>query len=77
MSVQIASAEAYLRILRLADRNGWRYPAAQIEKGFRRHFEELTLQLVVHGYTIIKVGSGNQKCPLGVAWLTTGRDRKC
>jgi hypothetical protein len=52
-AVRTASTELYSDILAEACRNGWRYPRSQIEKGFRRHFDELKLQLVVEGYTIV------------------------
>jgi len=47
------SAGLYSDILAHACRNGWRYPRSQIEKGFRRHFEELKLQLAAEGRTIV------------------------
>jgi hypothetical protein len=52
-AVRTASAELYSDILARACRNGWRYPRSQIENGFKRHLEELKLQLVVQGYTIV------------------------
>ena len=52
-AVRTASAELYSDILARACRNGWRYPRSQIKKGFKRHLEELKLQLVVQGYAIV------------------------
>jgi hypothetical protein len=51
-AVRIASARAYSDLLRQAYRNGRRYTSRAIENGFRRHFEELKLQLLDDGYTI-------------------------
>ena len=50
--VRTSSAELYSDILVRACRNGWRYRRSQIENGFKRHFEELKLQLVAQGHTI-------------------------
>ena len=51
--VRTASARLYADILSRACRKGWRYPRTQIENGFRRHFEELQLQLIDQGYTVV------------------------
>jgi hypothetical protein len=51
--VRAASAGLYSDILIRACRNGWRYPRPQIENGFKRHFEELKLQLIDQGYTVV------------------------
>jgi hypothetical protein len=59
-AVRIASARLYSGILSRACTNGWRYPRSQIEKGFRRHFEELHLLLVDQGYTIMPVVTVNK-----------------
>ena len=53
IAVRTASAELYSEILIRACRNGWRYPRSRIEKGFKRHLEELNLQLIDQGYTIV------------------------
>lgn len=52
-AVRSGSAELYSDILARACRNGWRYPRSQIENGFRRHLEELKMQLTLQGYTIV------------------------
>lgn len=52
-AVRTASAKLYSDILGRACRNGWRYPRSQIENGLKRHLEELKLQLVDRGYTIV------------------------
>lgn len=52
-TVRMISAGLYSDLLARACRNGWRYPRSRIEKGFRRHLEELKLQLVAQGYTIV------------------------
>jgi hypothetical protein len=51
-AVKSASADAYTNLLLKAYRKGWRYTPRAIENGFRRHFEELKLQLIDQGYTI-------------------------
>jgi hypothetical protein len=51
--VRVISARAYSKLLLQAYEKGWRYPRSQIEKGFKRHFEELKLQLIAQGYTIV------------------------
>jgi hypothetical protein len=51
-TVKIANAYAYSDLLLQAYRKGWRYTPSAIENGFRRHFEELKLQLLDQGYTI-------------------------
>jgi hypothetical protein len=52
-TVRLISARAYSNLLRQAYEKGWRYPRRQIESGFNRHFEELKLQLIAQGYTIV------------------------
>src|SRR4051812_6156653 len=54
-----ASARLYSDILSRACRNGWRYPRTQIENGFRRHFEELKLQLIDQGYIVVPTTTTN------------------
>lgn len=61
-AVKTISARQYSEILSRACRNGWRYPRSQIESGFRRHFEELKVQLVARGYTIM---AGPPEAPIG------------
>lgn len=51
--VRFASAWAYSDLLLQAYRKGWRYTPSAIESGFKRHFEELKLQLIDQGYTIV------------------------
>ncbi len=51
--VQIASDAAYTELLRQALDKGWRFAPEQIEKGYRRHFEEFKLQFIDQGYTIL------------------------
>jgi len=58
-TVRTVSVELFSDILARACRNGWRYPRSQIEKGFKRHLEELKLQLVVQGYTIVPYVTAN------------------
>jgi hypothetical protein len=52
-ALRLVSAEAYFALLRRAQANGWRYSLIAIQKGHIRHFEELKLQLLDQGYTII------------------------
>ena len=56
--VQIASDAAYTGLLRQALNKGWRFAPEQIKKGYRRHFEELKLQLIDQGYTILAGEAG-------------------
>ncbi|RWM84585.1 MAG: hypothetical protein EOR84_33015 [Mesorhizobium sp.] len=49
-TVRMASA---LRILSQECMHGRRYPQSKIENGFKRHFEEMKLQLVAEGHTIV------------------------
>ncbi len=51
--VRMASELAYTELLTQALRKGWRYTPEQIESGYRRHFDELKLQLIGQGYTIL------------------------
>ncbi len=51
--VQIVSDATYTELLRQALNKGWRFAPEQIEKGYRRHFEELKLRLIDQGYTIL------------------------
>lgn len=51
--VKFASARAYSDLLLQAYEKGWRYTPSAIENGFKRHFEELKLQLIDQGYTIV------------------------
>jgi hypothetical protein len=52
-AVKQASAKQYSDILIRACRNGWRYPRSKIDNGFKRHLEELILQLIENGYVIV------------------------
>ncbi len=56
--VQIVSDATYTELLRQALNKGWRFAPEQIEKGYRRHFEELKLQLINQGYTILSGETG-------------------
>ncbi len=57
-AVKIASDDAYMEIVRQAWSKGWRFTPEQIEDGSRRHFEELKLQLIDQGYTILPGEAG-------------------
>jgi hypothetical protein len=57
--VRILSARLYRDILITACMNGWRYSRKQIERGFKRHLEELTLQLSSSGYRIVVASTGS------------------
>jgi hypothetical protein len=52
-TVRMVSEATYSDLLRRAMRKGWRYTPEQIERGYRRHFEEFKLQLIGLGYTIV------------------------
>ncbi|WP_192177711.1 hypothetical protein [Mesorhizobium amorphae] len=51
--VRRESVRLYSDLLNRACRKGWHYPRGQIESGFKRHFEELKLQILDQGFTII------------------------
>ncbi|WP_455274416.1 hypothetical protein [Rhizobium herbae] len=61
--VRILSASLYRDILIIACKNGWRYPRKQLEHGFKRHLQELKLQLSTDGYKIVSatVASDDEK----------------
>ncbi|TIP27003.1 MAG: hypothetical protein E5X67_17410 [Mesorhizobium sp.] len=52
-TVRMASALRYSDILSQECMHGRRYPQSKIENGFKRHFEEMRLQLVAEGHTIV------------------------
>ncbi|TIL44607.1 hypothetical protein [Mesorhizobium sp.] len=51
--MKIASMHAYASILANAARNGWNYTPESIVSGSKRHFEEMSLQLIAAGYEIV------------------------
>jgi hypothetical protein len=55
--VKIAAMHSYADILALAARNGWDYEPQAIDRGGRRHFEEMKARLSALGFTIVPVGS--------------------
>ena len=57
--VRMASALRYSDILSQECMHGRRYPQSRIENGFKRHFEEMRLQLVASGYTIVPNSNEN------------------
>ena len=56
--VRLVSDMTYAEILRQAFNRGWRYSPEQIESGYRRHLEELKLQFIDEGYTILAGEAG-------------------
>ncbi|PTE08456.1 hypothetical protein C9427_20985 [Mesorhizobium helmanticense] len=60
--VKIASMRAYAGIMAIAAANGWNYTPESIESGSRRHFEEMSLQLIAVGYEIVPVGAARPQC---------------
>jgi len=57
-AARFVSDLTYTELLRQAMEKGWRYTPAQIESGYRRHFEEFKLQLIDQGYTIVVGDAG-------------------
>jgi hypothetical protein len=55
--VKIASMRAYADILANASAKGWNYTPESIVSGSKRHFEEMSLQLIEAGYEIVPVGA--------------------
>ena len=60
--VKIASMRAYAGILAIAAANGWNYTPESIDSGSKRHFEEMSLQLIAVGYEIVPVGAARPHC---------------
>jgi hypothetical protein len=54
--VKITAMRSYADVLALAARNGWNYQPDAIDRGNRRHFEEMKVRLSALGYTIVPVG---------------------
>ncbi|WP_192179003.1 hypothetical protein [Mesorhizobium amorphae] len=52
-ALRLTSARMYSGILRQECLHGRRYAQSRIENGFKRHFEEMRLQLIADGYTIV------------------------
>jgi hypothetical protein len=52
-AARMVSELTYTELLRQAMSKGWRYTPEQIERGYRRHFEEFKVQLIDQGYTIV------------------------
>ena len=52
-ALRLISAEMYSGILSQECRHGRRYAQSRIENGFKRHFEEMRLQLIADGYSIV------------------------
>ena len=55
--VKIAAMRSYADILTSAASKGWNYQPEAIDRGGRRHFEEMKVRLSQAGYTIVPVGS--------------------
>jgi hypothetical protein len=58
VEVKMISDFTYAELLGQAMKRGWRYTPAQIESGYRRHFEEFKLQLIDQGYVILAGEAG-------------------
>ena len=52
-ALRTASAQMYSSILAQQCLQGRRYPQSRIANGFKRHFEEMRLQMVAGGYSIV------------------------
>src|SRR5262249_45422560 len=61
-AVRWLSDMTYAELLRQATSKGGNYTPAQIESGYRRHYEEFKLQLIDHGYTILSVDVEAKAC---------------
>ncbi|WP_095082758.1 hypothetical protein [Mesorhizobium sophorae] len=59
VKVRMASALRYSDILSQECMHGRRYPRNKIKNGFKRHYQEMCLQLVAEGYTILPDVTGN------------------
>ena len=57
-AARFVSDVTYTALLSQAMAKGWRYTPAQIENGYRRHFEEFKLQLIDQEYTIVVGDAG-------------------
>ncbi len=53
---RISDAE-YEAVLQTARRNGWIYPADQVESGHKRHYREFQMRLRNRGYEIVPAGT--------------------
>jgi hypothetical protein len=52
-AIRLASNRLYTDILVRASLNGWRFAPDKIKNGYERHFQELRLQFIDQGYTIV------------------------
>ena len=59
VALRLTSDETYSELVRQAWSKGWRFTPEQIEAGSKRHFEELKLQLIDHGYAILPGETGS------------------
>ncbi len=64
-AVQMASMGAYYRILLQSYERGRRFAPQQVQKGFRRHFEELKLQWENRGYAVLSEEELKTAAPCG------------
>ncbi|WP_156397689.1 hypothetical protein [Rhizobium sp. Root1204] len=62
--VRTLSGRLYRNILIAACKNGWRYPRKQLEHGFKRHLQELKLQLSNDGYRIVPSDNTRRRSPM-------------
>ena len=76
VEVRILSARLYRNILITACKNGWRYPRKQLAHGFKRHLQELKLQLSNHGYTIVSATVPSDDYVRRRSMATVDGDRK-
>ena len=59
VTVRRINDDVYLDLVGQAWSKGWRFTPEQIEAGSKRHFEELKLQLIDQGYTILTGEAGS------------------
>jgi hypothetical protein len=74
--VRTLSASLYRDILITACKNGWRFPRKQLEHGFKRHLQELKLQLSNDGYRIVSTTVASDDDKRRPSMATVGGNRK-
>jgi hypothetical protein len=52
-AIRLASNRLYTEILIRASLNGWHFAPDKLKNGYERHFQELRLQFIDRGYTVV------------------------